>query len=162
MYSYLWDWVWLTIPLIYYSDVIMRAMTSQITSVSIVCSAVGSGADQRKHQSSASLALARGMHRWPMNSQHKGPVTRKMFPFDDVIMMWDPNCTAVVVTVWHTAEIEVGYAQLRSSLDIYDHEWCQGFLRDTNRGLSGERVRHWLVYLLALLLYERPPKDNVQ
>ena len=48
----------------------------------IVCS----GADQRKHQSSASLAFVWGIHRWPMNSQHKGPVTRKMFPLDDVIM----------------------------------------------------------------------------
>ena len=44
------------------------------------------GADQRKHQSSASLAFVRGIHRWPVNSSHKGPVTRKMFPFDDVIM----------------------------------------------------------------------------
>ena len=46
-----------------------------------------SGADQRKHQSSASLAFVRGIHRWPVNSPHKGPVTRKMFPFDDVIML---------------------------------------------------------------------------
>ena len=44
------------------------------------------GADQRKHQSSASLAFVRGIHRRPVNSPHKGPVTRKMFPFDDVIM----------------------------------------------------------------------------
>ena len=44
------------------------------------------GADQRKHQSSTSLAFVRGIHRGPMNSPHKGPVTRKMFPFDDVIM----------------------------------------------------------------------------
>ena len=45
------------------------------------------GADQRKHQSSASLAFVRGIHRWPVNSPHKGPVTRKMFPFDDVIIL---------------------------------------------------------------------------
>ena len=43
-------------------------------------------ADQRKHQSSASLAFVRGIHRWPVNSPHKWPVTRKMFPFYDVIM----------------------------------------------------------------------------
>ena len=48
---------------------------------------VCSGADQRKHQSSASLAFVLGIHWWPVNSQHKGPVTRKMFPFDGVIMM---------------------------------------------------------------------------
>ena len=70
----------------HYSDVLMRAMASQITGVSTVCSAVCSGADQRKHQSSASLAFVRGIHRWPVNSPHKGPVTRKMSPFDDVIM----------------------------------------------------------------------------
>ena len=45
-----------------------------------------SGADQRKHRSSASLAFVRGIHRGPVNSPHKWPVTRKMFPFDDVIM----------------------------------------------------------------------------
>ena len=45
-----------------------------------------SGTDQRKHQSSASLAFVRGIHRRPVNSPHKWPVTRKMFPFDDVIM----------------------------------------------------------------------------
>ena len=46
------------------------------------------GADQRKHQSSASLAFVRGIHWRPVNSPHKWPVTRKMFPFDDVIMLW--------------------------------------------------------------------------
>ena len=70
----------------HYSDVIVGAMASQITSLTIVYSTVYSGADQRKHQSSASLASVRGIHRWPVNSPHKGPVTRKMFPFDDVIM----------------------------------------------------------------------------
>ena len=68
----------------------MIAMASQITSVSIVYSTVCSGADQRKHQSSASLAYVRGIHRWPVNSPHKGSVTRIMFPFDDVIMFWWP------------------------------------------------------------------------
>ena len=43
---------------------------------------VYSGADQRKHQSSASLAFVRGIHRWAVNSLHKWPVTRKMFPYD--------------------------------------------------------------------------------
>ena len=60
----------------------MSAMASQITSLTIVYSTVYSGADQR----SASLAFVRGIHRSPVNSPHKGPVTRKMFPFDDVIM----------------------------------------------------------------------------
>ena len=65
----------------------MSAMTPLVTGVSLVYSSVCSGADQRKHQSSASLAYVRGIHRWPVYSLYKGPVTRKMFPFDDVIMM---------------------------------------------------------------------------
>ena len=47
----------------YYNDVIMSAMASQITSLTIVYSIVYSGADQRKHQSSASLAFVRGIPR---------------------------------------------------------------------------------------------------
>ena len=74
----------------HYIDVIMGPMASQITSVSMLCWTVCSGADQRKHKSSASLAFVRGIHRWPPNSHHKGPVTRKMFPFDDVIMSYTP------------------------------------------------------------------------
>ena len=70
----------------HYSDVVMGAIASQITSLMLVYSTVYSGEDQRKHQSSASLAFVRGIHRWPVNSPHKWPVTRKMFPFDDVIM----------------------------------------------------------------------------
>ena len=76
-------WHWLKS---HYNDVIMDAMASQITSLAVVYATVYSGADQRKHQSSASLAFVRGIHRRPLNSPHKGPVTRKMFPFDDVIM----------------------------------------------------------------------------
>ena len=70
----------------HYYDIIMGAMASQITSLTNVYSTVYSGADQRKHQSSAPLAFVRAIHRWPVNSSHKWPVTRKMFPFDDVIM----------------------------------------------------------------------------
>ena len=70
----------------HYCDVIMRAMAFQTTDVSIVYSIVWSGVDQRKHQSSASLAFVRRIHWWPVKSPHKGSVTCKMFPFDDVIM----------------------------------------------------------------------------
>ena len=71
---------------IHYGDVIMGGIASQITSLTVVYSTVYSDADQRKHQSSASLAFVRGIHRGPVNSPHKWPVTRKTFPFDDVIM----------------------------------------------------------------------------
>ena len=69
-------------PILHYNDVIM------ISSVSMVYSTFCSGADQRKHQSFASLAFVRGIHRWLLNSPYKGPVTREMFPFDDVIMKY--------------------------------------------------------------------------
>ena len=69
----------------HYNDVIMGAIASEIASLTIVYSTVYSDADQRKHQSSASLVFVQGIHRGPVNSQHKWPVTRKMFPFDDVI-----------------------------------------------------------------------------
>ena len=71
----------------HYSDIIMGSMASQITSITIIYSSVYSGADQRKHQSSTPLAFVLGIHRRPVSSPHKGPVTRKMFPFDDVIML---------------------------------------------------------------------------
>ena len=77
------------ILLVHYDDVRMGAIASQITSLTIVYSIVYSDADQRKHQSSASLAFVRGIHREPVNSPHKWPVTRKMVPFDDVIMSVD-------------------------------------------------------------------------
>ena len=69
-----------------YGDVIMGARASQITSLTIVYWTVYSGADQRQHQSSASLAFGWGIHRWPMNSPYISLVTRKMFPFGDIIM----------------------------------------------------------------------------
>ena len=73
-------------PVYHNCDVIMGAMASQITSLTIVYSTVYSDADQRKHKISVSLAFVRGIHRWPVNSPRKWPVTRKMFPFDDVII----------------------------------------------------------------------------
>ena len=77
---------WRQRPGSHYDDVITGAMASQITIITIVYSTVYSGADQSKHQSSASLAFVWGIHRGPVNSPHKWSVTRKMFPFDDVIM----------------------------------------------------------------------------
>ena len=77
--------LWLCRP--HYNDVIMGRIASQITSLTIVYSTVYSDADQRKHNSSASLAFVRWIHRGPVNSPHKWPVTRTMFPFDDVIMI---------------------------------------------------------------------------
>ena len=54
----------------HYNDVIMGALAFQITSLTIVCSIVYSDADQRKHQSSASLAFVREIPR--TNGQLRG------------------------------------------------------------------------------------------
>ena len=70
----------------HYDDVIMTMLASQITSLTVVYSIVYSDVNQRKLQSSASLAFVWEIHRRPVNFPHKWPVTRKMFPFDDVIM----------------------------------------------------------------------------
>ena len=88
----------------HYNDVIMGTIAPQITSLTIVYSIVYSDADQRKHQSSASLAFVRGIHRGPVNSPHKWPVTRKIFPFDDVIMRDDirwPVQTVIIICHYH-------------------------------------------------------------
>ena len=61
----------------------MTAMASHFTG-NYCCSTVSSGAHQRKHQSSASLAIVRWIRRWPVDSPHKW--TRKMSPFHDAIM----------------------------------------------------------------------------
>ena len=74
-------------PQLHYSDVLMGTMASLIIGVPIIYSTVCLGADQRKHQSSASLAFVREIHRWQVISPEKGPVTRKKFSFDGTIMI---------------------------------------------------------------------------
>ena len=93
----------------HYSEVTIGAMAPQITGVSSVYSTVCSGTDQRKHQSSASLAFVRRVHRGLVNSPHKGQVTRKMFPFDDVIM----ECVQVLTVIDHSS------MRARSKFSIY-------------------------------------------
>ena len=91
----------------HYIDVIMSAMASKITSLTIAYSIVYSGAHQGKYQSSASLTFVRGIHRSPMNSPYKVPVMRKMFPFDDITMYHDiiPSLLTIfgegVIISWH-------------------------------------------------------------
>ena len=109
---------------VHYDDVTMGGMASQISSLTIVYSTVYSSAD-KKHQSPSSLASVRGIHRGPMNSPHKGPVTRKMFPFDDVIMNFTPDTVqiirvlnsylSIVVNIWCVSQM----ALINSSVLIY-------------------------------------------
>ena len=88
----------------------------------ILYSNVYSGADQRKHQNSASLAFVRGIHRWPMNSPHKWPVTRKMFPFDDIIMMF-VSCDIEINFV------QVGTSRMKTTRKSAP-EWPSIFIQD--------------------------------
>ena len=113
---FLWFWEWIFINIIILikskiwtihhclencNDVIMSTMVSQITGVSIVYSTVYSDVDQRKQQSFASLAIVRGIQDWPVKSPHKGPVTRKMLPFHDVIMdrSWNNCCMSFYLLI---------------------------------------------------------------
>ena len=94
-------------PTLHDNDVIMSVKASRITSLTIVYSSIYSGKDQRKHQSPASLALVRGIHRWLVNSPHIWPVTPKMFPFDDVIMDSENGLViksqqSIIWTTWFT------------------------------------------------------------
>ena len=114
---------------IHYNDVIMSEIASQITSVSIVYSTICSGADKRKHQTSASLALCAGNS--PVNSPHKGPVTRKIFPADDVIMTMATDVPASCVAIPSAAMIM--WILLSSSVKFFfsvsrnDLKWKHNF-----------------------------------
>ena len=79
----------------------MGVMASQITSLTVVYSTVYSGADHRKHQNSASLSFVREI-------PHKWPVTRKMFPFDDIIMIRNKmNSSCRMNNISHFVQISV-------------------------------------------------------
>ena len=80
----------LKLPAPHYNDVIISAMASHIIGISIVYSTVCSSA--RRHWSLWGDFIG---DRWPANSMHKGLVTRKIFPFDNVVMLtvssgWKP------------------------------------------------------------------------
>ena len=87
-------------------------MASQITNFTIVYTTVYSGADQRKHQSSTSLAFVREIQRWSVKSPHKWPITREMFPFDDVIISNDEMSEATGTRTPNSANIRVNLIAL--------------------------------------------------
>ena len=109
----------------HYGHIIMGTIASQITSLTIVYSTVYSDADQRKHQSSASLAFVQGIHRGPVNSTHQWPVTRKMLSFDDVIMKSNrDNCVPYTSRTQHHSErVYNSHLYLTGSQCPYIIEW---------------------------------------
>ena len=119
----------------HYCDVIMCAMASQITSLTVVYSTVYSGPAQRKHQSSASLAVLRGIHRSPVNFPSQMASYAEMFPFDDVIMpQW--NTKAFIVHRqnygywWHSSGEDVDNYLIYPVLLYY----CDFNIRNVNSG----------------------------
>ena len=102
----------------HYNDVIMSAMASQITSLTTVYSTVYSGAHQGKHQSSASLAFVMRIHRWPVNSPQKGPVTQKIFPFDQVTMIHADTTPVLYIT-------HVSCGVIPNRWNIFRNSTCQ-------------------------------------
>ena len=101
----------------HYNDVIMSKVASHITSLTIVYSTVYSGADERKHQSSAPLAFVWGIHRWPVDSPHKGPVTRKCFH------LMTSSCSLLVLSMLNNDFQTVNGGQM-IFVFIYFRELC--------------------------------------
>ena len=106
------------------SDVIMGMMASQITRTWIVYSSVCSGSDHRKHQSSVSLVFVKGIHRWPVYSPHKRPVTQKIFPFDDIIMrspnfVWGISWRWLGRFSWFESHTKAFWSQMHTALVIF-------------------------------------------
>ena len=114
-------------------------MVSQITSRTIFYSNVHWGADQRKHQNSASLAFVRGIHHCPVNSPHKWPVTQKMFPFDDVIMI------LLTVSNYSNSARDLARCHLTSGVNNWDFEtMILSIVRENNKALG------WCLIQIAL------------
>ena len=135
----------------------MTMLASQITSLTVVYSIVYSGVNQRKHQSSASLAFVLEIHRGPVNFPHKWPVTRKMFPFDDVIMndgqVENMNevhpCPVNRLTVWLLGNFD---AFLRSNFQADFGDWWLRCLLGNCSQISWTSLmirQHWCRYCLG-------------
>ena len=126
----------------HYSGVITSAMASQIAGVLNVYSTVCSGTDRRKHQSSVSLDFVREILRWPVNSLHNGPVARKIFPFDDVIMyaMWVNICLQVSTSKTKMCCADCHQDVQHWKLPVHYYEDCWS-----------DRIRHQLHWRICIL-----------
>ena len=108
----------------HYNGVIMSAMASQITGVLIVCLIVCSGAEKNISKPRVTGLCERNppVHRWAVNSPHKGPVTRKIFSFDDVIMNNDVACSAhggFRCTTWQAPKLHITESPLHTEVQWY-------------------------------------------
>ena len=122
------------------------------------CLIVYSGVDQRKQQSSASLAFVREIHRGPVNFPQKWPVTRKMFPFDDVIMnrdgggrgWWD----------WFTPYLSVLLISCLKRMLKHSCIWCRFYERIRPQSLLIMQSFACVAYVFYQCL-GMPAKSNV-
>ena len=89
------EWLWCYYGH-HYFDVIMTMMASQITSLTVVYSTVYSDADQRKHQSSTSLAFVWGIHRDRWIPHAKGQLRGRCFH------LMTSSCTARLYFSWYS------------------------------------------------------------
>ena len=108
-------------------------MAFQITGVSVACSIICLGADQRKHQRSASLAFVRGIYRWPMDSPHQGLITRIKSPFDNVFM-WT---TAMAIFLWYNLGLKPDddfASPMRSRHLTSEKNLATGFMMTSSNG----------------------------
>ena len=135
----------------------MSAMVSQITSLTIVYSTVYSGTDQRKPQRSASLAFVREIHRWTVNAQHKGPLTQKMFPFDDVIMK--PQLSQCQIGTWNSANITLTVTSPMWISCHVSHIAPQPFTTQGSREVDRPATNSFLWYWRVCLLTAITPYD---
>ena len=152
----------------------MGVISSQITNLAIVFSTVYSGAEENNHHSTASLAIVLGIHRWPVISPHKWPVTRKMFPFDDIIMenMSSPisqhHCLGVISNVYICTD-HPGKATIIISIQPFCHShfvpcpWIISTLllriwsiRVTSHDVTFERPLNYLFTNLTRITTKRP------
>ena len=121
----------------------MGAMASQITSLAIVYSTVHSGPYQRKHQSSASLVFVRGIRRWPVNSPHKWPVTRKCFHL--MTSSYFCSICAVVTDPHHLFCRRCIYDLIQARIKIISHDLVR-------RSLSYVHLFYWRHVIVMLVV----------
>ena len=129
----------------------------------MVYSTVYPGADQRKHQSSASPAFMRGIHRGPGNSPHKWPVTRKMSPFDDVIIvrhMWEGSaCFKYLIDYMNKTHI---LCHFKTTKRLCDLQVGCGWRLNGSSWLSKRTSRTYLEKVLTFLKNPNCTKTLIQ
>ena len=146
----------------------MGAIASQITSLTIVYAIVYSDADQRKHQSSASLAFVWGIRRGPVNSPHKWPVTRKMFPFDDIMTddLLDPGGLPPELPAAIAVDQDLHWSAVSDRSRISDFNFCPPkflglpyFAIVMRRLMQAHLETLQTLQKLSKLLYRRSPEN---